>query len=211
MARPGEVVPDDPDAGKVVFDRRAQDVRRHRESAVADHGDARPVRGGELGSEHAADTEAHRRVAPAVQHALGPLRLPELHEPVVMYAGIERENDVVGQHLLQSADDEFRPQRTRRVAKVRPDKGLPFSLPALHVMSPRREARRIDVTPLWQQDEQLAHEHLRVGDHAERRRIVAAEFLRIDVDVDQLRLREIPRIAGMPTRRGPVVEARADR
>jgi hypothetical protein len=32
----------------------------------------------------------------------------------------------------------------------------------------------------------------------------------IDIDMDQLRLREIPGIAGHPGRGGPIVEARAD-
>ena len=71
----------------------------------------RPVGSGELRAEHAAHAEAHRRVAPAVEHALRPARLPELHEPVMVHAGVERQDHVVGQHFLQRADDEFRPQR----------------------------------------------------------------------------------------------------
>ena len=58
--------------------------------------------------------------------------------------------------------------------------------------------------------EQLAQEGARVGQDAEIGRIVAAELGRIDVDMDQLGLREIPRIAGQPGRGRAVVEARAD-
>ena len=104
-----------------------------------------------------------------------------------------------GSTSLQSADDALRPQR--RAVESSKCGRMNASHSARQPCDrrvPRREVRRIDVAPLRQQAEQLAHEHLRVGDDAERRRIVAADLLRVDVDVDQLRRREIPRVARDP-------------
>ena len=170
-----------------------------------------PVRRGELGAQHAAHPETHRREAPAVQHALRPLRLPELHEPVVMDARIEGQDRVVGQHALQRVDDVLGAQRGRDVGEMRPHEGFPLGLPAGDLGAPLRELRGVEVALRFHRGQELRGEHLGVGDDAERRRIVAPELLRIDVDVQELRLREIPRIAGMPGRRRAVVEARADR
>src|SRR5262249_17497390 len=74
--RPAEVVPDHPDARQAVLDRGGDDVGRHRETAVAAHRDAGPLRRGELRAHDAAHTKAHRGIAPAVQHALRALWLP---------------------------------------------------------------------------------------------------------------------------------------
>ena len=46
--------------------------------------------------------------------------------------------------------------------------------------------------------QQLAQERARVGEDADVGRIIAAELVGVDVDVDQLGLREIPRIARHP-------------
>ena len=57
----------------------------------------------------------------------------------------------------------------------------------------------------------LAQEGAHVGHQAERNRIVAADLLRIDIDVDQLRRRDGERVARDPRARGAVVEAHAER
>ena len=206
---PGEVVPDDPDHGQVVFDRRAQHIGRHRETAVTDHRHAGAVGRGERCAHHAADAEAHAGVAPAVEHALRALGLPELHEPVVVHARIEREDDVVGQHLLQRAHHELGAQRVGGIAEVRPHEGFPLRLPALHLRQPGRVTRGLDLGALVQGLEQLAREDLHIGDEAEVGRVVAAQLLRIDVHVHQPRLGEVPGVALVPARRAAVVEARA--
>ncbi len=59
----------------------------------------------------------------------------------------------------------------------------------------RAVGARLAVLELGQK---LAQEGARVGQDAEVGRIVAAELLRIDVDMDQLGVREVPRIAGQP-------------
>ena len=58
--------------------------------------------------------------------------------------------------------------------------------------------------------DELRGKDLGVGDDAQRGRIVAAELLRVEVDVDEPGLREVPRVARMPARGGTVVETRAD-
>src|SRR6185312_3520928 len=57
----------------------------------------------------------------------------------------------------------------------------------------------------------LAQERARIRENAEIGRIVAAKLGWVDVDVDQLAVREIPRIARHPRRGRAVVETRADR
>src|SRR3546814_270529 len=58
-----------------------------------------------------AGPEAHAGVAPGVQHGLRPARLPELHEPVVVDAGVQRDDGVVGQQGVAVGDDGLRPDR----------------------------------------------------------------------------------------------------
>ena len=45
---PGEIVPDHPHDGNVVFDSRAQHVRHHSETTIARHRNYRPIGGSEL-------------------------------------------------------------------------------------------------------------------------------------------------------------------
>src|SRR5690606_8714657 len=92
---PGVVVPHHPDCGDVVLDRGAQHVRRHGEAAVADNRDARTLGRRELCTEYAGHTEAHGREAPGIEQRARPLRLPELHEPVVMRARVRYDDGVV--------------------------------------------------------------------------------------------------------------------
>ena len=57
----------------------------------------------------------------------------------------------------------------------------------------------------------LAQEGAHIGHQAERDRIVAADFLGVDVDVNEPRRRNGEGIAGDPRTRGAVVEAHAER
>ena len=57
----------------------------------------------------------------------------------------------------------------------------------------------------------LAQERAHVRHQAERDRIVAADLLRVDVDMDQFGRRDGEGVAGDPRRRGAVVEAHAER
>src|SRR5438477_64627 len=78
---------------------------------VAANGDTRPLRRGELRAEDRARTEAHARIAPGVEHGLRLARLPELHEPVVVNARIERDDRVIRKHRTAVSDDALRPDR----------------------------------------------------------------------------------------------------
>ncbi len=127
IAAQREVVPHHPDRRDVVLDRGAQHVRHHGEAAVAADRHARPVGRGELGAEDRARAEAHAGKAPGVEHRLRPARLPELHEPVVVDAGVERDDRVVGQHRAAVGDDALGPDRRGVDVEVGPDEGLPLA------------------------------------------------------------------------------------
>ena len=57
----------------------------------------------------------------------------------------------------------------------------------------------------------LAQEGAHIGHQPERDRIIAADLLGIDIDMDELRRRDGEGIAGNPRARGAVVEAHAER
>ena len=135
---PGEVVPHHPDHGDVVLHRGAQHVRHHGEAAVAADRNAGPVGRGELGAQDRAGAEAHAGVAPGVEHGLRPARLPELHEPVVVDAGVQRDDGVVGQHRAAVGDDALRPDRRAVRLEARLDEGRPLLAPARRWRRPRR-------------------------------------------------------------------------
>ena len=61
------------------------------------------------------------------------------------------------------------------------------------------------------QGEQRGHEALHVGDHTEVDRIIAADLLGVDVDVDEPRGWDRERVAGNPAAAHAVVEAGAER
>ena len=83
---------------------------------------------------------------------------------------------------------------------------LHLSMSACQAFSASPRLRR---APL-QLGQHLAQEGARVGQDGEVGRIVAAELVMVDVDVDQLGVREVPGIARQPGRGRAVVEARAD-
>src|SRR5207245_8657297 len=85
----------------------------------------------------------------------------------------------------------------------------PLGLPALDVRVPRAEHVALGRAGV-QLAENLSQKRARIGDDAEIRRIIAADLVRIDVDVDELAVGEIPGVAGQPRGGGAVVEARAD-
>ena len=176
--------------------------------AIATH---RPVGRGELGAERAGGAEAHAGEAPGVEHRLRTARLPELHVPVVIDADVAAEDRVVRQHRLAVRDHPLGPDRRGVDLEIRPGEGFPFALPALDLGMPGLQRTSARGLRSFQLGQKLAQEGARVGENADVRRIVAAKLRRIDIDMDELGVREIPRIARHPGRGRAVVEARADR
>ena len=116
-----------------------------------------------------------------------------------------------GSTARQSADHALGPHGPRVELEVRPDVGLPLGPPARDLPAPALQALRSRQRAVLDLGQQLAQEGARVGQDAERRRVVAAELGVIEVDVDQLRAPEIPGIARQPGGRRAVVEAGAER
>src|SRR5919197_5797917 len=189
---PGEVVPDHPNTGEVVLDRRGEDVRRHHEASVSHHRHAGLLRSGELRPEDAADAEAHRRVSPGVEHGLRPVRGPELHEPVVMHALVEADNGVVRQHRPDVSDDALGMQRRGLDLKIRTDKALPLLFPGRNLVMPFEEGRPRRAIGSGQLLQQLLQEGLGIRDDSQRDRVIAAELRMVDVHLHELRRREVP-------------------
>jgi hypothetical protein len=110
----------------------------------------------------------------------------------MVHAGIAGQDGVVRQHLLQRIHDVLRTQRRGELAEVRPHVRFPFRAPALDLGAPLGVLAldRGGAALLAQAErvEELRGENLRVGDDAERRQVVAAELLRVEIDVDELRL-----------------------
>ena len=80
-----------------------------------------------------------------------------------------------------------------------------FAMSASHALvAPSLRAAALEL------GEQLTQERARIGEDAEIGRIIAAKLGRIDVDMDELGVRKIPRIARHPRRGRTIVEARAD-
>ena len=91
--------------------------------------------------------------------------------------------------------------------EVRADVLLPFRAPRGNFAVPRVERRQLSRSRLG---EELAQERARIGQDAEVGRVVAADLRMIDIDMHQLRRREIPRVARHPRGCRTIVEARAD-
>ena len=139
----GVVVPHHPDHGQLVFDRGAEHARMHEEGAVADHGDARPIRRRELGAEHAGDAETHRAKAHGADQRIRPLRLAELQQPVVMHADVADQDGVVGQRAVDLVGGALRVDRRRVIGEARRDQRVPFLAIAGDRIEPLLCARRL--------------------------------------------------------------------
>ena len=62
-----------------------------------------------------------------------------------------------------------------------------------------------------QTSQKLAHEGLGVRNDSKGGRVVAPQFLWVNIDVNQARAREIPGITGLPAGRRTIIKARTDR
>ena len=119
----------------------------------------------------AARAEAHAREAPGVEHRLRPARLPELHEPVVVDAGVERDDRIVRQHRAAVGDDALRADRRSRAARSSDATKASHSLRHSAICACQaRLARRALRAPRSQLGQQLPQERARVGEDAEVRR-----------------------------------------
>src|SRR5260370_33431836 len=104
-------------------------MRPHAETTVAADRHARPTGRGEPRAEYSARPEAHAGESPGVQHGLRAARLPELHEPIVMHSGVERDDGIVGQHRAAVRHDALRPQRRGMDRKIWTDIVVPSGAP----------------------------------------------------------------------------------
>ena len=114
-------------------------------------------------------------------------------------ADVAAQDRVLRHHRLAIRDDAFGPNRESVDVEVVRGEFFPFLLPSLDVGEPGFEivAAALMAAPL-DLGEQLPDEGARIGENADIGRIVAAEFGRIEIDVNQLAVREIPRIARQP-------------
>ena len=91
------------------------------------------------------------------------------------------------------------------------NEGFPFRLPAFHGSAPGAKPCAIDRGfGVIQTLQKLAHEGLSVRNDAQGGGIVSPQFLRINIDVNQTRTREIPRVTRLPARCRTIIKARAD-
>src|SRR3989475_12587707 len=143
------------------------------------------ARRGELGPEHTADGEAHRGEAPRLQERLRLVDRPLLHHPVVVDTDVD-EDDAVSRHRTTERADDVLGLERNGIRPVAPLVELrPVTLPRGHLAQPFLVAA--PSVPGLGQGEQRGHEALHVGDHTEVDRIIAADLLGVDVDVDEPR------------------------
>ena len=91
--------------------------------------------------------------------------------------------------------------------EVGADVFLPLGAPRGDFAMPRVQRWNLSCSSLG---EELPQKRARIGEDAEVRRIVPADLGVVDIDMHQLRRREVPRVARHPRRRRAIVEARAD-
>ena len=209
----GVIVPHHPDHRQIIFDRGAEHVGVHEEGAVAAHRHAGPVGRGKLGAQHAGDAEAHGAEAHAADQRIRAARLAEAEQPVVMHADVADQDRVVGQPSSNLKRRALRIDRLGVVGEAGRDELVPFLAIAVDLREPllARVELLVDVLAAVEFGEHLAQEGAHVGHQPERDRIIAADLVRIDVDMNELGRRNGEGVAGNPRTRGAVVEARAER
>ena len=189
------------DARQVVFDRSPRHAgHSHRPTATQN------ARARRVGRRHAANPEAHRGIAQLL--SMLSARLGSTWNCMnQLWCAPESSDRITSFGSTFCADHVFRPDRRGHGRKNSGGRKRPVIPPATwrsRRASPETVTHRRRVSTA--RAISCAAECLRVGDDAERRRIIATEFQRIDIDLQQFRVRKFQRIALMPARRRTVVE-----
>ena len=85
----------------------------HEEGAVAANRNAGTVGCGKLGAQYAGHAEPHRTEAHRADERIGPPRIAELDEPVVVDADVAHQDGVLGQRLVDLVRGPLRMDRRR--------------------------------------------------------------------------------------------------
>ena len=109
-------------------------------------------------------------------------------QPVVVHADVADQDRVVGQSALNLERRALRIDRLGVVGEARRDQLVPFLAVAVDLGEPLLAGLGLfgEVLAAIEFGEDLAQEGADVGHQAERDRIVAADLVRIDVDVNEL-------------------------
>ena len=198
MVPNAHVVHDHPDDGDVLLERGGEHRRVLAEAAIADqrHDDAIGAR--DLRAERGRRAEAHRRVAARREDRAGLEDRKLLADAVLVPADIGRDERVARQRRAHVGQDPLRAHRVRialhRLA-VAGDERFPVRC---HLARAARAAARPSAPALRATRFSTRERLLEIGDRADRDRIVAADLRGVDVDVDQLRRREVERVFVLP-------------
>ena len=195
----GVIVPDHPDHGQIIFDRGAQHVGVHEERAVAAHRYAGPVGRCELRAHHAGDAETHRAKAHRADQRIRPLRLAEAEQPIVMHADVADQDRILRQRLVDLERGALRIDRRGVVGKAGRDELVPLLAIGIDLRQPflARVGLLGQIGAAIEFGVNLPQKGAHIGHQAERDRIVAADFLGIDVDMNQSCRRNGEGIAGI--------------
>jgi hypothetical protein len=174
---------------------------------------ARPVGSGELGAQNSGDPEAHGSESHRADQRIRPARFGVTEQPVVMHADVAHQDGVLRKTAADLNGGTLRIDRLAVIAEAWGDQLVPFLSVAVDGLEPLppRVGALAKIGPPVQFGVQLAQEGTHIGHQTERDRVVAANLLGIDVDMNEFGRGNGERIARNPRTRGPVVEAHAER
>jgi hypothetical protein len=148
---------------------------------------ARPVGSGELGAQNSGDPEAHGSESHRADQRIRPARFAVAEQPVVMHTDVAHQDGVLGKTAAYLKGRALRIDRPAVIAEAWGDQLVPFFSVAVDGLEPLvpRVGALAEIGPPVQFGVQLAQEGTHIGHQTERDRLVAANFLGIDVDVNE--------------------------
>ena len=131
----------------------------------------------------------------------------------MVHADIADQDSILGQRLVDLECRALRVDRRGVVGKPGGDKLVPILAIGIDLLQPFLAGIGAfgEVDAAIQFGMNLPQEGTHIGHQAERHRIIAADFLRIDIDVNEFCRRNGEGIARDPRARGAIVESYADR